>query len=194
MGRYTLTINDKDISLKNSGAGAAINAAAAYTVASYFGYDHPGILSGLESFSAPQGRGNTIVYKNITIIDDSYNANPQSVALAIENLNNIQTKAHKYFILGDMLEMGSESQIEHQNIGSLAAASNIDFLFCYGDESKATSISARQNGLGNAIHFESKELLSATLQTAVKSGDIIYIKGSRGMKMETLINDIIKDS
>ena len=117
-----------------------------------------------------------------TLIDDSYNANPDSAKKSIDLLSCY--KKRTFFILGDMLELGRYRKKLHKNIGEYANAKGIDFLIGYGKLTKHAIESFGKNG----IFFKKEEELKTYLKENVTSKDVILIKGSRGMKMERFIN------
>lgn len=191
-GRYTLEYMGKNIKLNSIGYGAAQNAAAALTVGKTLGLSTDTIIEQIENYDTPQGRGNILKLNDYFIINDTYNANPLSINLAIRSLNEMDSKGKIIMVLGDMLEMGNLSESSHKNIGTQIARSKIDYLFCYGDETINTIDSARKYDMMNAIHFDDKKSLAKTLISLAKPNDIIYIKGSRGLKMETIIEELKK--
>ncbi len=189
-GRYTLKYLNKKIKLNAIGYGSAQNASAALAVGMTFGLSIDLIIEKLQSFQTPEGRGNIINLNDYFIINDTYNANPLSVNMGIRFLNEIKSNNNKFMILGDMLEMGNLSESSHKNIGTNISKSKIDYLFCYGENTKHTINSAKNNNMINAIHFEDKKLLVKKIISLIKPNDIIYIKGSRGLKMESIISDL----
>lgn len=188
LGRYILDFNGTHIYLRSLGFGAAQNALAACAVAQTLNVPANQIKRKLEEFEPPAGRGNVINQDGITLVNDTYNANPLSVSLAIKTLNEMKPRGKRIFVLGDMLEMGDLSRLSHENIGAQIASSRIDYLFCYGPETLQTVKMARMLDMANAIHFDTLESLTNTIKTLQKEGDIIYVKGSRGMAMERVVN------
>ncbi|HBY18663.1 MAG: UDP-N-acetylmuramoylalanyl-D-glutamyl-2,6-diaminopimelate/D-alanyl-D-alanyl ligase [Marinimicrobia bacterium 46_43] len=190
LGRYILDFQGTQIHLRSLGFGAAQNALAACAVAQTLNVPIAQIKWKLEEFEPPAGRGNIINQGGITLIDDTYNANPLSVSLAIKTMHEMKPRGKRIFVLGDMLEMGNLSRLSHENIGAQIASSQIDYLFCYGPETLQTVKTARLMDMANAIHFDTLESLIITLKTLQKEGDIIYVKGSRGMAMERVVNHL----
>jgi UDP-N-acetylmuramoyl-tripeptide--D-alanyl-D-alanine ligase len=127
-------------------------------------------------------------YTGIKVINDAYNSNPDSVKLGLETMKDFKSKGRKHIILSDMLEMGKASKHEHTDIGKLLKKMNFDFNYFYGDMSYNTFKGAK--GLKNSFYFEDKADLSLFLQVNIKEGDILYVKGSRGMKMEEVIQSV----
>ena len=117
-----------------------------------------------------------------TLIDDSYNANPDSAKKSIDLLSRY--KKRTFLILGDMLELGRYRKKLHKNIGEYANTKGIDVLIGYGKLTKHAIDSFGKNG----IYFIKEEELKVYLKENITSKDVILIKGSRGMKMERFIN------
>lgn len=185
--RYILRWDSHLIHLRSMGKGQAMNAAAAIAVAKVLGLNDTQIIDAIEAFLPASDRGRLQTIHERFFIDDSYNANPQSVTNALDLLGNIRTSGKKFFIFGDMLELGDSEQVYHQMIGQAIAQRSIDYLFSFGHRSEWTVKEARRSGMTNALHFNDKATIVATLSTASKPGDIIYVKGSRSMAMETII-------
>lgn len=119
---------------------------------------------------------------NSMLIDDSYNANPDSVKKSLELLSKY--KKRKLFIMGDMLELGKQSTNYHKQIGKYAADKGIDIILAIGDHTKHSANEFGKNG----FFFECEKELKDFINNNVKSNDIVLLKGSRGMKMERFIN------
>jgi UDP-N-acetylmuramoyl-tripeptide--D-alanyl-D-alanine ligase len=119
---------------------------------------------------------------NSLLIDDSYNANPDSVKKSLELLSKY--KERKLFIMGDMLELGKQSASYHKQIGRYAADMGIDIILAVGDHTKYSVNEFGKNG----FFFECEKELKDFINNNVKSKDIVLLKGSRGMKMERFIN------
>ena len=137
-----------------------------------------------EEFSPPKGRGNIIKNGNLTIIDDTYNANPLSVENAIKTISSIKGK--KIIVLGDMLELGEYSEKLHREVGKLLRESPIDYLFFYGEKMKFAFEEA-----GRGKWFSKKEEIAKEIKNiSSKEKVFVLVKGSRGMKMEDVICSI----
>ncbi|MDD5583391.1 MAG: UDP-N-acetylmuramoyl-tripeptide--D-alanyl-D-alanine ligase, partial [Candidatus Marinimicrobia bacterium] len=193
LARYILNFNDIHIYLRSLGLGAAQNALAVCAVAQTLDVPLELIKEKLEEFEPPKGRGNLLFKDGITVIDDTYNANPLSVSMAIQTLNEMKPHGKRIFVLGDMLEMGDLSRLSHENIGAKIVSSKIDYLFCYGQETYHTVKMARMLDMANAIHFETLDSLISTLKTLLQKGDIVYVKGSRAMAMEQVVHSLVQE-
>lgn len=120
-----------------------------------------------------------------TIIEDCYNAGPESMKAALGVLAEHQKNGRRIAVLGDMLELGTSSIAEHYRLGRLAAE-KADMVFAYGPHSDRVVIGAITGGINtkNTGRFNTHEELAAMLRRVAKSGDTLLFKGSRGMKME----------
>ena len=166
------------------------NISAVAGILYYLGINPIRSLSILKEFQLPAGRGKLIKLKNLQIIDDSYNANPLSVENAIKTLNMIPTK--KVLILGDMLELGELSEKLHRDIGKLILKTDIDTVFLYGNDTKY--IFDEIENYKQAFYFNNKKVMvNKILDYLNKNREFktILIKGSRGMKMEEVLESLI---
>lgn len=191
-GCYVLSWEDKNIHLKSSGKGAALNAAACFAFATSLGMDPKEVISAIETYETGAGRGKMEIWKDITLIDDTYNANPFSVKNAIEALGAMRSESRKLMVFGDMLEMGAEARSSHETVGINAPKAGISHLFCYGNDSRFTHSSAQDAGIAYSEHFKTKKELAEALASQLKPGDIVLFKGSRGVAIEEVIS-LLKD-
>lgn len=149
------------------------------------------INQGLQNLKLPKGRLNIVAGINGSIlIDDTYNANPESTKYALEVLKDYKG-IRKIAILGDMLELGKFSKRDHANTGRLVNKLGIDLLVAVGEKAKEIKNSA---GKTKTYWFESSnepEKVVATLEP--KSGDVILIKGSQGVRMEKITKALMKN-
>jgi UDP-N-acetylmuramoyl-tripeptide--D-alanyl-D-alanine ligase len=121
---------------------------------------------------------------NMTILNDTYNSNPDSVIAALETLQALKNTGKKIAVLADMLELGPQSEKIHGQIGKTIAQNDIDVLLTFGTLSKSTYNEA---AVKNKAHFENKAALSEYLVQTLGKGDAVLIKGSRGLKMEEVV-------
>jgi UDP-N-acetylmuramoyl-tripeptide--D-alanyl-D-alanine ligase len=169
------------VALRTPGLHAAVNALAAAAVGLSFDVPPDEIARMLGTFSGVGKRMEVLNAGGLTILNDTYNANPDSVLTALRTLEGMKTGGKKVVVLADMLELGDSSRSEHERIGKAVGAMGFDFLLTYGTKAGAIHESA---GMRAKRHFRNKEELSRTLLALVSAPDIILIKGSRGMKME----------
>ena len=125
-----------------------------------------------------KGRLELIELEDFKILDDSYNANPQSMKAAIDTLSNFS--GEKILVLGSMGELGEDSKKLHQEIGQYVRQSNIDYLLTIGEDAKEYQ----------GIHFEDINSIYESLQNKLKSSTIL-VKGSRMMRLNELVDKLV---
>ena len=140
----------------------------------------------LDSFEMPSGRGDVLSINNIKIIDDSYNANPESVKAALDHLNSFNGQ-RKLFVFGDMKELGNNEVNLHTEIGQYAEGKT-DIILTVGK--LAENAQSNSNNFALSLHFNDNISLLEKLTELLKDGDIILIKGSRSMQLDQLINEL----
>lgn len=143
-------------------------------------------------FQNMAGRQEIFTAKGCTIIKDCYNAGPESMAAALEVLG--KREGRHVAILGDMLELGACTQAEHYRVGRIAAE-KADVLLAFGPNGTRTLSGALTGGMSEnkALAFEDREKLITVLKRLVKPGDVLLFKGSRGMRMELILEGFLKD-
>lgn len=170
------------------GEHMAANALAGIAAGLAMGMREEDIARGVESYRPPEGRMNRTVLSGITIIDDSYNANPAAVKAAVNVL--VKAEGNTVAVLGDMFELGEKSEAYHREIGEYAAR-KVDEICCIGDQSRFTVEAARNAG-GSARHFGAPEDLLKYLAGHLKAGDTVLIKGSHGMRLDRTVRALIR--
>ncbi len=166
------------IETKMTGGYNFINCLAAVAVGMYFKVPEPDIISGISSYSPQMNRSQLLNTANNTILLDAYNANPDSMVVAIENFEKHHA-SKKMLLLGDMFELGEYSGAEHKKIVDLLAEKGFQNVYLVGREFQKVA--------GNRFRtFESTEACKKFLQLNIVSGYTVLIKGSRSMKMESL--------
>ena len=168
------------------------DALAAVTVGLKLGVTPEQIAQQLERFQNMSGRQEIFEAKGCTIINDCYNAGPDSMTAALSVLGN--RPGRHIAVLGDMLELGDCSQAEHYKIGRIAAE-KADMVFAYGPHAgrvlDGTITGGMPESMGRA--FEDREEMAAALKRVVKPGDVILFKGSRGMHLEKVLEAFLKE-
>ena len=177
------------ITLRAPGRFMVSNALAAAAAGHAAGLTAADIKAGLEQFRPEGGRLDLVKTANgVTIIDDTYNANPASMAAAIETFEALCRGRSAYIVLGDMLELGDQAQDLHAQVGRLAAGAHIVKLYAYGNFSTAVLSGAGSGGMAqNDMFAGSKADIAADLIRRLEPGDWLLVKGSRGMAMETVV-------
>lgn len=154
------------------------------------------ISEALRLFEAPKGRMHLLDgIKNTFIIDDTYNAGPDSMAAALKVLGRLETAGRKFAVLGDMLELGEYTAEAHAQIGRQVAENKIDFLITVGERSRIIADLAEKSGMvkDNIFSFSDTERAGRFLQDRIEQGDFILIKGSQGMRMEKITKEIMAE-
>ncbi len=164
-----------------------LDALAAYTAATRIGLDPKRAALALKNYVPSGMRQNMVDFNGITVIEDCYNANPDSMKAALETLSSMHTKGIKIAVLGDMLELGDISRDAHKSLGVEAARCGVKVLLCYGESMKYCADAAKAAGVTCVEHFESKTAIAKYLSKTAHIGDIVLFKASRGIKLEEVI-------
>ena len=173
------------------GRHMVINAAAAACVGSQLGLTREQIAEGISKVAAVSGRNNLIQLPHYTLIDDCYNANPVSMKAAIDLLQMADTE--KTAILGDMFELGTDSDALHAEVGTYAARAGIDRIYCVGENAKHIYEAAlAAAGVHQTITYfadrkQLEEALRSERDNMIPWGNTILLKASHGMQFAELI-------
>ena len=175
--------------LKSIGTQSFEAALCASAVGFYFGVKTAQIKKALEEVKLNKNKRNNLKRKNgVWIIDDTYNSNPDSLKMALENAKRFKVKGRKHLVLSDMLELGKSSSKEHRESGKLIKKLGFENLYTYGEE--AYNIFKGAEGVKNNYFFSDKNTLIEFLKLNTEKEDLIMIKGSRSMKMEEVTESI----
>jgi len=191
--RFTLESGGRRIpvGLMLAGRHNVTNALAAAAVGVALGLDLDTIARGLGEARAPARRGQWIVAGDVTILDDTYNASPASVRAALDTLGARRRGRRAVVVLGDMLELGVLSDEAHREIGRAVAALPADEFVGVGRAAALAVESARTAGIAEAYHAKSYEDAVAHLTKRLAPGDVVLVKGSRGMRMERVVDALV---
>lgn len=156
------------------------------------------IVEGLHGYQPLPGRMRILPgIKHTLLLDDTYNSSPAACLQALEDLKSVPCgEGNKYYaVLGDMLELGAESERYHREVGARAAELGIDALLCVGELSAEIIRGAAEAGMdeNRLFHFADTEAAGRFAQERIKRGDIFLIKGSRGMKMENITKELMAE-
>ena len=193
--KYTLHRDDKSytISLPIPGAHNAVNASLAIAAGEQMGIDIETAIQGLESAQLTEKRLNIKEKNGIKVIDDTYNACPASVMSAVNTLMQTEGK-RKIAIIGDMYELGQETENAHKEVGEFAGRKNPDLLVCIGDFAKGYAEGAAEHMKAERIlYFAEKEDFFEQTEGLLAPGDVVLVKASRGMQMEKIVNKILEE-
>lgn len=177
-----------DVDLKVPGEHNVMNALAAAAAAFALDVSHRSIVAGLSAYTGIKGRlQKKSALHGATLIDDTYNANPDSVKAALAVL--AQQSGRKILVLGDMGELGRDAPAMHAQIGLAARAAGVDRLLALGDLTRET---VGAFGAG-AMHFERIQELLAELENALGPDVTVLVKGSRFMQMERVVQSFVEE-
>lgn len=182
-------LNKNEFFVPLEGEHNVYNAAAAVSVASYFGIDRRSIRKRLSEVSRLAMRCERVCVAGIVFINDSYNANPDSFECGLKVLGDTITDGKKIVAAGGMLELGERSSELHRKIGESIAAANIDFLITAGALAKFIADGALAAGMDKSNIFcrENQEDAARAISELANPSDVVLLKGSRGTRMEEVI-------
>ncbi|MFD2444122.1 UDP-N-acetylmuramoyl-tripeptide--D-alanyl-D-alanine ligase [Bacillus sp. CGMCC 1.16607] len=195
-GEYKFLINKKNspqYTVPILGKHNIQNALASIAVGKELGINEENIVSGLKNLTITEMRMQKLnSNKGFTIINDAWNASPNSVQAAIETFQELVGYDKKILVLGDMLELGEKEEEYHKEIGRFIDPSKIDFLVTHGPLSKFIANEAKIN-LGNSRvqHLIDKNEIVNFIESISKANEIILVKGSRGMTLEEIVNKLL---
>ena len=162
------------------------NALAATATARVLGIDVNRIQKALSEFLPGAQRQFFTEINGVTVIDDSYNANPLSMEMAFHAMRQVNGK-HYFLVLGDMGELGEKEEQFHYELGKIAANIGFDGMITVGKLSRHIAMGARDAGKTNIMECTTCEDAWQRLQKMIQSGDVVLVKGSRYMHMETIL-------
>ena len=191
---FTLIFGGESIAVQLNSAGRFMvsNALAAAAVGHQTGLSCETVKTGLEAFKPVSGRMNIKhLPGGIHLIDDTYNANPESMKAAFATLNTMRAGARGVVVLGDMLELGVQAQTLHRKVGARAARLGISRLYAYGEFAAEVTTGAQDEGMPPTDTFEgSHDEIVEDLKNWLQPGDWLLVKGSRGMAMENVVRKL----
>lgn len=191
---FKISVDGKEFSARMRGIGIhnVMNALCAAGVAFAFGCSNEEIQAGLERYTPVYMRMEVLDSPfGFKIINDTYNSNPDSMRMAIEELTRLKSDGRTIAVLGDMLELGRESAAEHRMLGELLRELEVDYVIAYGKF--ASCVLEGFEGGSRGFHAETHEDAAEILTNCAGPGDLALIKGSRGMKMENIIHRLFKE-
>ncbi len=193
---FSLAVEGKErpVCLAAFGPHNVHNALGAASLASILGMGIEEIAAGLEKFRPNPGRGRiTRLGENMHLLDETYNANPDSLDATLSAFSQMRGKSRGVVVMGDMLEIGPEAGEAHAAAGRRIAESGVGRLFYLGDMGRAVIEGALQAGMErqNIIAAGSCEEILEGLEDLLEEGDWVLVKGSRRMKMERVVEALI---
>lgn len=176
--------------LKTPGLHMVRNALFAVAAGEFFGLTLEECAAGLKEAAFTKGRLQRKKVGQLDIIDDTYNANPDSMVAALKTMAQLKTNGKRIAVLGRMGELGSEAEAGHRRVGEAAAAEKIDSLISVGNEAAWISETAAQSGLKDTHNVSDTDEAAALLAKLARPGDMILVKGSRSATMEKVIEKL----
>lgn len=189
-GATIATIDGRDFRLPLSGRHQVYNLLAAYAILRTLGYSLDGVDTRALVLDTAPMRGQRVVTAGITIIADCYNANPDSIRAGLEAFFQTEWSGRRILVLGDMLELGKDAEQYHRQVGKQLAARQFDKVFTVGSLSKHIADQAVKEGSKARLfgHYDDADQAAEGIRDFVKPGDLVYIKGSRGIGLEAVLN------
>jgi len=188
-GTITLTIDTREIHTGSSNLTFAKNVIAASAVAITLGVDWDTFQQQIGSYQPTQGRCTVQQWNEVTIIDDTYNANLTSTLAALDYLTALRGNGRRIFVFGDMFELGNHAATYHHQVGEKCSQLPLDAVFTVGKETIATDRAITR--IPYHKHYQTKDELFQELEAYLQPQDKVLVKGSRGMAMETIIQALV---
>ena len=192
--RLVMPEGSADVSMRLSGKHNVLNALAAAAAASCFEMSPGEIASALGTIAPPPQRGEVLNLKGgVTVINDSYNSNPEALMKMVTTLTEGAPEGtRKVVVAGEMLELGTDEKEIHRETGRRLAASGIDALIGVRGLAEEMVEAARSGGLGNSEFCEDSLAAGKRLAEIARAGDVILIKGSRGVRTERALEKLLE--
>jgi UDP-N-acetylmuramoyl-tripeptide--D-alanyl-D-alanine ligase len=194
-GRVRFETNDRcAVVLPLGGRHNVANALAALAVVRRLGVSSREFAEALRDFQGMPGRMSYRAVSGITVIDDTYNANPASMAAALAELRANRQAGRQILVVGDMCELGAEATARHEQLGRDVAAAGIDLLFTVGSLAAQTASAAVAAGLarGAVQRALNSRRLARLIKAGLRDGDVILVKGSHAMQMEKVVESLCR--
>jgi UDP-N-acetylmuramoyl-tripeptide--D-alanyl-D-alanine ligase len=163
----------------------AANALAAAAIGLSFGVPVRGIQTAVKKFRAADKRMAVVKAGGVTIVNDTYNANGDSVIGALAALKSMSCRGKKVVLLGEMLELGGAAEAEHRRVGAAVAAMEFEYLLTVGPLARFVNEAAGKRAVN--FHYDQKNQLAEYALELLAAGDIVLVKGSRGSRMEDVV-------
>ncbi|MEO8352422.1 MAG: cyanophycin synthetase, partial [Chthoniobacteraceae bacterium] len=166
------------------------NALFAVAAGTVFGLALEECAAGLEKLQLSKGRLEMKTVRGIQIIDDSYNANPDSMKAALLTLAQMSSNGRRIAVLGRMAELGAQSEPGHREVGRVAADLGVDCVIAIGEEAAWIADEAWRGGIEKVLKFPAVEDSLKALREMAHPGDLILVKGSRSSRMERIVEGL----
>lgn len=176
------------VQLRIGGAHAAHDALAAAATVVAAGGDVAGAVERMERVEAGPGRGKVYhLARGMLLVDDSYNCSPPALASVLDTMKGSEPRGRRVLVMGDMLELGPMKTALHREAGRRAGAAGVQMLVAVGPTARETAEAARRAGVGEVHHHADSAKCAESLADFLGDGDLIVVKGSRGMHMGRVV-------
>ena len=187
----SFTLVDKEfgkfeVTIPTAGRHTVYDALAAYAAATRLGLDAARAAAALADYRTTGMRQNIVEKQGVTVIEDCYNASPDSMKAALSVLHDLPVQGRRIALLGDMLELGDATETGHRQTGEWAAGAGVDLLIAYGSLSTAMAEAAKAKEV-SVIHCQTAQEVVQCLQQNVHSGDALLAKASHAMGLEDVL-------
>ena len=191
--RFSLNNSRREVFVPMLGEHSACNALAAIAVGRKLGLPEDAVIESLAIARGPEMRLQWQPAGNIRVLNDAYNANPDSMRAALRTASALPTSGRRIAILGDMKELGPAGEAYHLSIGSLVAQQcNFDLLVCVGDQASLYAQGATDSGFSpeRVVRFRDSHEASVSIPPVLRDGDLVLLKGSRSVHLEAIAKAI----
>ena len=186
-GGTTFRLEGREVTSPLLGLHNVHNLLAALAACRGLGIPLEDVLPAVSRLRAGRRRLERIEAGRLTILDDSYNANPESARASVRVLSGFHGRGRRVLVLGEMLELGDRSPELHREIGLEAARAGLSMLVAVGDLAASAAQGAVDGGLASVVRFESVDDAVAKLPTLVRAGDVVLVKGSRRSGLDRVV-------
>jgi UDP-N-acetylmuramoyl-tripeptide--D-alanyl-D-alanine ligase len=192
-GGTTFRLNGREVTSPLLGTHNAQNLLAALCVGIGLSIPLEDLLPGVATLSGGRQRLERHELAGVTVLDDSYNANPESARAAVRVLAGLHGYRRRVLVLGDMLELGELAAELHHGLGFEAARAGIDRIVVVGELARAVAAGALEGGLaaGAVVHLATTDAAARELPALVRAGDVVLVKGSRRMQLERVVRALV---
>jgi UDP-N-acetylmuramoyl-tripeptide--D-alanyl-D-alanine ligase len=193
--RFRLNKSRQEFFVPLLGHHTASNALAAIAVARKLGLHENEIIESLSHARGPEMRLQLKKANGLTVLNDAYNANPNSMRAALETVVALPSIGRKIAVLGDMLELGEATERYHREIGQFAASCNLDQLICVGTWGRTIADAAVAAGQPKAsvTRYRDSATAAERIRQHLREGDLVLLKASRGVRLEAVANALLAE-
>ena len=177
---------ERQVTLPLLGLHTVQNLLAALAACRGLGFELDDVLPAVARLRDGRRRMERVEVGGITLLDDSYNANPESARASVRVLAGWHGHARRVLVLGDMCELGAHAEAQHREVGRFAAEARLDLVVLVGDEVRHSARAALEAGLAAraVVRFPDARAAGAGVPELLAEGDVVLVKGSRAMGME----------